>query len=126
MKLGIAMILVASLSAALLSIPSKVAIAQTPQGNQTAGNQTMSGNLTKVTKVVIPFDITQIRDQVRSQHPLLAAIADKIQTMDAKDTLKYTIGVDIVANMLKLHAKQLMMNQTAGNQTMSGNQTATP
>ena len=46
--------------------------------------------------------------------------------MDAKDTLKYTIGVDIVANMLKLHAKQLMMNQTAGNQTMSGNQTATP
>ena len=41
MKLGIAMILVASLSAALLSIPSKVAIAQTPQGNQTMpGNQT--------------------------------------------------------------------------------------
>ncbi|MFL6431596.1 MAG: hypothetical protein ACJ71X_09085, partial [Nitrososphaeraceae archaeon] len=74
MKLGIAMILVASLSAALLSIPSKVAIAQTPQGNQTMpGNQTMSGNLTKVTRMVIPFDITQIRDQVRSQHPLLAA-----------------------------------------------------
>ena len=37
--------------------------------------------------------------------------------MDAKDTLKYTIGVDIVADMLKLHARQLMNNQTAGNQT---------
>jgi hypothetical protein len=77
--------------------------------------------------MVIPLDIAQIRDQIRSQHPLFAAIADKIQTMDAKDTLKYTIGVDIVTNMLKLHAKQLMMNQTAaGNQTMSSNQTATP
>jgi hypothetical protein len=132
MKFGIAMMLIASLSAALLTIPSKVSVAQTsPQnqtmpGNQTAGNQTMPVNLTKLTRVVIPIDITQLRDQVRSQHPLLAAIADKIQTMDAKDTLKYTLGVDIVANMLKLHARQLMMNQTSGNQTMPGNQTATP
>ena len=128
MKLGIAMMLIASLSAALLTIPSKVAIAQTPAQNQTAaGNQTMAGNMTKVTRVVIPVDIAQIRDQIRSQHPLLAAIADKIQTMDAKDTLRYTIGVDIVANLLKLHARQLMMNQTAaGNQIMPGNQTATP
>jgi hypothetical protein len=127
MKFGIAMMLIASLSAGLLTIPSKVSVAQTSPQNQTMpGNQTMSGNLTKLTRVVIPIDITQLRDQVRSQHPLLAAIADKIQTMDAKDTLKYTIGVDIVANMLKLHAKQLIMNQTAGNQTMPGNQTATP
>jgi hypothetical protein len=120
MKFGIAMMLIASLSAALLAIPSKAAIGQTsPQ------NQTMPANLTKFTRVVIPIDITQLRDQVRSQHPLLAALADKIQTMDAKDTLKYTIGADIVANMLKLHARELIMNQTAGNQT-SGNQTATP
>ena len=56
----------------------------------------------------------------------MLAIADKIQTMDAKDTLKYTIGVDIVTNMLKSHAMQLIMNQTAGNQTATpaaGNQT---
>jgi hypothetical protein len=52
MKFGIAMMLIASLSAALLTIPSKVSVAQTsPQnqtmpGNQTAGNQTMSGNQT--------------------------------------------------------------------------------
>ena len=37
--------------------------------------------------------------------------------MDARDTLKYTIGVDIVADMLRLHAQQLIMNQTAGSQT---------
>ncbi len=35
MKLGIVMMLIASLSVALLSIPSKVAIAQTSQENQT-------------------------------------------------------------------------------------------
>ena len=42
--------------------------------------------------------------------------------MDAKDTLKYTIGVDIVTNMLKSHAMQLIMNQTAGNQTATQQQ----
>ena len=51
MKIGIAMMLIASLSAsALLIIPSKFAIAQTPSQNQTMP----SGNLTKVTKVVVP------------------------------------------------------------------------
>ena len=28
--------------------------------------------------------------------------------MDARDTLKYTIGVDVVAEMLDLHARQLL------------------
>jgi hypothetical protein len=126
MKLGITVMLIASLSAALLIIPSKGAIAQIFPQNQTAGNQMMPSGLTKITRLMIPVDITQLRDQVRSHHPLLAAIADKIQTMDAKDTLKYTIGVDIVANMLKAHGMQLIMNQTAGNQPMLGNQTATP
>ena len=51
------------------------------------------------------------------QHPLLAAIADKIQTMDARETLKYTLGVEIVADMLKAHAAELIINRTAGSQT---------
>jgi hypothetical protein len=28
--------------------------------------------------------------------------------MDERDTLKYTIGVDIIAEMLDLHARQLL------------------
>ncbi len=91
MMLGIAMVLIASLTVGLLTIPSKVAIAQTSPQNQT-----------------MPVDLNQLRDQVRSQHPLLAAIADQIQTMDERDTLKYTIGVDIIAEMLDLHARQLL------------------
>jgi hypothetical protein len=55
----------------------------------------------------------QIRDEIRSNHPLLAAVADQIQTMDARETLKYTLGVEIVADLLKMHAFDLMMNQTA-------------
>jgi hypothetical protein len=107
------MMLMASLSAVLLTIPSKVAIAQTSQANQTM--QVMPANQTKVTKLVIPMmtmSIAQLRDQIRSNHPLLAAIADRIQTMDIKDTLKYTIGVEMVSNLLKAHARQLIENQT--------------
>jgi hypothetical protein len=37
--------------------------------------------------------------------------------MDAQETLRYTLGVEIVADMLKIHAGELIMNQTAGSQT---------
>ena len=60
----------------------------------------------------------QIRDEVRSNHPLLAAIADKIQTMDEHETLKYTLGLEIVADLLKMHAAELSINQTAGSQSI--------
>jgi hypothetical protein len=53
------------------------------------------------------------------RYPLLAAVADQIQTMDARETLKYTLGVEIVADLLKMHAFDLMMNQTAGNQSIT-------
>jgi hypothetical protein len=60
----------------------------------------------------------QIRDEIRSNHPLLAALADKIQTMDAQETLKYTLGVEIVADLLKMHAEELIINRTAGSQSV--------
>ena len=56
----------------------------------------------------------QIRDEVRSNHPLLSAVADKIQTMDAQETLKYTIGLEVVSDLLKMHALDLITNQTGG------------
>ena len=58
----------------------------------------------------------QIRDEIRSNHPLLAALADQIETMDELETLKYTLGVEIVADMLKMHAAEIILNQTAGSQ----------
>ena len=56
----------------------------------------------------------QIRDEIRSNHPLLATLADQIQTMDERELLSYTIGVGIVADLLKKHAGELIINQTAG------------
>ena len=57
--------------------------------------------------------LQQLRDEIRSNHPLLAAIADKIETMDERETLKYTLGVQIVEDLLKMHAAELIINQTA-------------
>ena len=60
----------------------------------------------------------QIRDEIRSHHPLLAAIADQIETMDERETLRYTLGVEIVADLLKMHSAELIINQTAGSQSI--------
>ena len=50
--------------------------------------------------------------------PLFAAIADKIQTMDERDTLRYTLGLEIVTDLLKMHAAELVINQTAGSHSI--------
>jgi hypothetical protein len=68
----------ASLSAALLTIPSRVAMAQTSPEDQTM--QGMSENQTKIAKALIALKITQIR----SNHPVLAAVADKLFFTDAE------------------------------------------
>jgi hypothetical protein len=116
MKLGIAMMmLTTSLSLVLLSTPSKVAIAQMSPENQTMIQHPKKDYY--IGSEITETDITQLRDEIRSNYPLLDAIADRIQTMDARETLTYTLGVEIVADLLQAHAAQLIMNQTAGNQT---------
>ena len=81
------------------------------------GNTNMTGMAAQknITLHLVPVQESseQIRDEIRSNHPLLAAITDKIQTMDERETLKYTVGVEIVADLLKMHAAELIINQTA-------------
>jgi hypothetical protein len=60
----------------------------------------------------------QIRNEIRSNHPLLAAVADQIETMDARETLRYMLGVEIVTDLLKMHSLDLIINQTAGSQSI--------
>jgi hypothetical protein len=45
------------------------------------------------------------------------SIADRIETIDAQKTLNYIIGVEIVADQLRLHSIGLIMDQTARTQT---------
>ena len=114
MKLAIAMMLAASLSVVLLSTPSKNAIAQISSENQTIQHPKKDYY---IASEITAIDITELRDEIRSNYPLLDAIAERIQTMDATETLRYTIGVEIVADLLQSHTAQLIMNQTAGSQT---------
>ncbi|HEU4823576.1 MAG TPA: hypothetical protein VFS97_09160 [Nitrososphaeraceae archaeon] len=101
---------------AVISFNSMAAYAQ-GGANVTGANVT---GMKSTTIHVVPEheSLEQIRDEIRSNHPLLAAIADKIQTMDAQETLKYTLGVEIVADLLKMHAAQLIINRTASSQSI--------
>jgi hypothetical protein len=114
MKLAIAMMLSASLSVVLLSTPSKNAIAQISPGNQTIQHPKKDYY---IASDITAIDITQLKDEIRSKYPLLDAIANRIQTMDATETLRYTTGVEIVHDLLQSHTAKLLMNQTAGSQT---------
>ena len=105
-------------SAVLMTPTFKVAYAQ-GGSNMTNMMTNMTGSAETSPKAIIHItpeheNAQQIRDEIRSNHPLLAAVADKIQTMDAKETLKYTIGIEIVSDLLKLHALDLVVNQTGG------------
>lgn len=107
------------LVAAVVSFNSMTAYAQggANMTGTTPDNQTMQVVPIITSKQAVAIDANQLRDEIRSNHPLLAAIADQIQTMDARETLKYTLGVEIVSDMLKMHAMDLIMNRTAGSQS---------
>jgi hypothetical protein len=108
------------LVAAVVSFNSMTAYAQggANMTGTSSDNQTMQVVPIITSKQAVAIDANQLRDEIRSNHPLLAAIGDQIETMDARETLKYTIGVEIVADMLKMHALDLIMNRTAGSQSL--------
>jgi hypothetical protein len=108
------------LVAAVISFNSMTAFAQggANMTGTSSDNQTMQVVPIITSKQAVAIDANQLRDEIRSNHPLLAAIADKVQTMDARETLKYTLGVEIVSDMLKMHALDLIMNRTAGSQSV--------
>lgn len=108
------------LVAAVISFNSMTAYAQggANMTGTSSDNQTMQVVPIITSKQAVAIDANQLRDEIRSNHPLLAAIADEVQTMDARETLKYTLGVEIVSDMLKMHALDLIMNRTAGGQSV--------
>ncbi len=115
-KIGILAVLsTVLLSTAVLVTPTiKVAY---PQGRSNMTNMTGSAETTPKAIISITPEhesAQDIRNEVRSNHPLLAAVADKIETMDAQETLKYTVGIEIVSDLLKMHAPDLVVNQTGG------------
>jgi hypothetical protein len=113
-----AMFLVAAAVISFNSMTTAYAQGGTNMTGTSPDNQTMQVVPIITSKKAVAIDANQIRDEIRSNHPLLAAIADRIQTMDARETLKYTLGVEIVSDLLKMHAMDLIMNRTAGSQSV--------
>ena len=62
-------------------------------------------------------------DQMRSEHPELAAVLDKGQLLDVPQTLKTLIGALELQDVLIAHGKMLLLQKVAGamqNATTSG------
>ena len=69
-------------------------------------------------------------DQFKSEHPAFAAVLDKVQSMDAAQTLKAIIGTHALERILDAHAKiSLLQNVAGAMQNATGamqNTTSTP
>jgi hypothetical protein len=69
-------------------------------------------------------------DQFKSEHPAFAAVLDKVQSMDAAQTLKAIIGTHALERILDAHAKISLLQNIAGSmQNATGamqNTTSTP
>ena len=60
-------------------------------------------------------------DQLKSEHPAFAAVLDKVQSMDAAQTLKAIIGTHALERMLDTHAKiSILQNATGAMQNATG------
>ena len=60
---------------------------------------------------------------MRSEHPELTAVLDKVQSLDAPQTLKTLIGALELQDVLIAHGKILLLQKVAGamqNATTSG------
>jgi hypothetical protein len=111
MKFGFAgMALAAVLLATVAVLPLRYAAAQ---------NATMSLPGGMMAKDMIKAKI----DQMRSEHPELAAVLDKVQSLDVPQTLKTLIGALELQDVLIAHGKILLLQKVAGamqNATTSG------
>ena len=111
MKFGFAgMALAAVLLATVAVLPLRYAAAQ---------NATMSLPAGMVTRDMIKAKI----DLMRSEHPELAAVLDKVQSLDVPQTLKTLIGALELQDVLIAHGKILLLQKVAGamqNATTSG------
>ena len=111
MKFGFAgMALAAVLLATVVVLPLRYAAAQ---------NATMSLPGGMVTRDMIKAKI----DLMRSEHPELGAVLDKVQSLDVPQTLKELIGALELQDVLIAHGKILLLQKVAGamqNATTSG------
>jgi phosphosulfolactate phosphohydrolase-like enzyme len=109
MKFEFAAIILATALLATVSI--------TPLNYSAAQNAAMPQTEDTITAGMIASKI----DQFKSEHPAFAAVLDKVQSMDAAQTLKAIIGTHALERMLDAHAKiSILQNATGVMQNATG------
>jgi hypothetical protein len=99
-KIGYAAIaLVAALLATVATVPLKYAAAQ----NATAQNAT-SDREEMMTGAMIKAKVAQLK----SEHPLFAAVLEHVQSLNAVETLKAILAVHALERILDAHALNLL------------------
>lgn len=108
MKFGFASIALAAVLLTTVAVmPLKYAAAQNATMSPTASPEMIKAKI----------------DQMRSEHPELTAVLDKVQSLDAPQTLKTLIGALELQDVLIAHGKILLLQKVAGamqNATTSG------
>jgi hypothetical protein len=99
----------------LPSFKYALAAAAAPQQNATATTTPLTTNTT--TTVTPQTDETMMMtedmirakiSQLKSEHPVLAAVFDKVQSMDAAQTLRALIGTRILERILEAHGMNML------------------
>ena len=114
-------------AAIILATALLTTVSITPLNYSAAQNTTMP----QTTEDTITADMIASKiDQYRSEHPAFAAVLDKVQSMDAAQTLKAIIGTHALERILDAHAKISLLQNVAGSmQNATGamqNTTSTP
>jgi uncharacterized membrane protein len=91
----------------------------TPLNYADAQNATMSQREDIMTAAMIKITI----DKFRSEHPVFAAVLDKVTSMDASQTLKAILGAKALERILDSHAQNILQNQTGSMQSTTLPQT---
>ena len=95
-KIGyVAIALVTALLATVATVPLKYAAAQ---------NATSSEREEMMTEAMIKAKVAQLK----SEHPVFAAVLDRIQSMNAVETLKAILAVHALERILDAHALNLL------------------
>ena len=91
----------------------KYALAATTQQNSTTTPTTTTNNTTTMPQtdetMLMTEDMIRAKiSQFKSEHPILAAVFDKVQSMDAAQTLRALIGTRILERILEAHGMNML------------------
>jgi hypothetical protein len=96
----LAMAFAAALLATIDTVPLKYAAAQ---------NATMPQTEERMTEALIKAKLAQWK----AEHPEFATVLEKVQSMNATETLRALIGIHLLERILEAHATNILLQKVA-------------